>query len=106
MSLFKILIYLLTFLFNLAVCRVYEIYTQDHLHDIFQDLKVGNRPATVIAFYNDGDCKETLKSMNFGQSAQIPSVRHVILAQYEMTHSKERVWYVFQKNAPFQIQTI
>jgi len=80
----------------LGICRVYEIYTQDHLHDLFQDLKIGNRPATVIAFYNDGPCKETLKSMNFGQSAQIPSINNLILTQYEMTHNKERVWHDYE----------
>ena len=89
-----ILIIIAAYLSQLCIARVYEIYTQDHLHDLYQDLKIGNRPAVVIAFYNHGDCKNSLIGMQYGQSAQTPSIKHVLLAQYEMTRHKERIWFV------------
>lgn len=100
----KSLIIIATYLFELCIGRVYEIYTQDHLHDLYQDVKVGNRPATVIAFYNQGDCKNTLTSMGFGQSPQIPSIKHVMLAQYEMSLNRERIWFVYIQHTHSEIE--
>ena len=73
---------------------MFEIYTRDHFHDIHQDFPPGLRSVTLVAFYNDtSECQQALQSLNIDNDFGI-SMGDYLIARYEMSTHKERVWYV------------
>eukprot|EP01083_Nonionella_stella_P296245 1006458_1 len=83
---------------RITLSKVYEIYHRDHYHDEMQDMPVGYRYASVLAFYNDTkQCQGALKSLPFTETG-LPSIEHLFLGQYEFSTSRERVWYVYEEH--------
>ena len=95
---FSLYVYFFFVSFVLKPLIVFEIYTQDHLHDIIQDTPMGNRPGIVIAFYHDTkQCQNRLRSMSYDDH-NLPSMAHLILSKYEMSTSRSRVWHDYESH--------
>ena len=95
MSTFFECIITLCILFGFSLSKIFEIYTRDHYHDFMQDMPVGVRYASIVAFYNDTKmCQANLASLPWTEVG-LPSVEHLFLGQYELSTKTERVWYVF-----------
>lgn len=79
---------------GLSVGKIYELYHRDHYHDEMQDTPKGSRYASVLAFYNDTkQCKGMMAGLPWTETG-LPSVEHLFLGQYELSTSRDRVWYV------------
>ena len=84
----------LSTIFAESKAKIFPVYHQDHFHDYLQDLPVGSRFASVIAFYNDSrQCESALKKLSWNED-DLPSTEHLLLGQFEMSTARERVWYV------------
>jgi len=83
----------LCLLSHTSLAKMYEIYHRDHFHDFLQDLPVGSRFASVIAFYNNTSlCGKAMSGLPWTES-NLPSQEHLFLGQFEMTTARDRVWY-------------
>ncbi|ETO25089.1 hypothetical protein RFI_12053, partial [Reticulomyxa filosa] len=91
-----------TVLFLSTVCngKVYELFYRPLFHDLIQDLPVGARFASVIAFYNDTkECLQQLKALNFdNHENEMPDVQYLMFAQYEMSTLKSRIWHELEEH--------
>jgi len=87
------LLVLASALCGLSLGKIYELYHRDHYHDEMQDTPTGSRYASVIAFYNETkQCRNMMSGLPWSETG-LPSVEHLFLGQYELSTSRERVWY-------------
>jgi len=83
--------------FSIASCTVHEIYSRYHFHDLIQDLPVGFRYASVIAFYNESkECNKGFEKLNF-EHKSLPSNEFLMLGRYEMSNIGDRFWFKFEE---------